>query len=93
MVPDVTDVLVSLLLSSLNCVKFSRVALIGKMFYRSPFLSPKNRAKYESSQVKAPPMSRRRMTPPAHLPHSYASFEGEQRHHERTRDGVREKEK
>ena len=38
--------------------------------------------RYESSQVKAPPMSRRRMTPPAPLQNSYASFEEEQRHFE-----------
>ena len=40
-VPDVTDVLVSLLLWSLSFVMFFRVALIGNLCNRSPFLSSK----------------------------------------------------
>ena len=42
-VPDVTDVLVSPFLRwSRSVVRFSRAVLIGKMFYRSLFLSPKS---------------------------------------------------
>ena len=38
--------------------------------------------RYEDSQVKALPPSRRRMSPPTPLQNSYSSFEGEQGHHE-----------
>ena len=34
--------------------------------------------RYEGSPVIAPPLSKRRMTPPTPLQNSYASFEGEQ---------------
>ena len=37
---------------------------------------------FESSQVKAPPLSGRRMMPPTPLQNSYSSFEGEQVHFE-----------
>ena len=36
--------------------------------------------RFESSQVKAPPLSRRRMMPPTPLQNSYSSFEEEQGH-------------
>ena len=39
------------------------------------FVEPQKEMRYESSQVKAPPMSRRRMMPPTPLQNSYASFE------------------
>ena len=38
--------------------------------------------RYEDSPVKAPPPSRRRMTPPTPLQNSYSSFGGEQEHYE-----------
>ena len=67
-----------------------RVALVGKMLNRSPFLSPQKRAhcctvtqeetRYESSQVKALPLSRRRMMPPTPLQNSNDTFEEEQGH-------------
>ena len=38
--------------------------------------------RYESSQVKAPPLSRRRMMPPTPLQSSYSSFEEEQENSE-----------
>ena len=38
--------------------------------------------RYEGAQVKAPPMSRRRMMPPTRLQNAYASFEEEQGHFE-----------
>ena len=38
--------------------------------------------RFEGSQVKAPPPSRRRMTPPTPLQNSYSSFEEEQEHFE-----------
>ena len=41
-VPDVADVPVPLLLWSLSFVMFLPVALIGKMLYRSPLLSPES---------------------------------------------------
>ena len=41
-VPDVIDVLVSLRLWSLSCVMFLPVAMIGNLWNRSPFLSPKS---------------------------------------------------
>ena len=57
-------------------------------FVEPQFFSPKKRAlcctdkqdemRYEGSPVKALPFSRRRMTSPAPLQNSYASFEGEQ---------------
>ena len=62
-----------------------RVALIGKMLNHSPFLSPKSehivlhvrkkRGRYESSQVKASPISRSRMRPPTPLQNSNDAFE------------------
>ena len=85
---DVTDVLVLLLLWSLSSVMVSLVARIGILWNRSPsfFLSFfKKRAQemwYEEPQVKAPPLSRRRMMPLAPLQNSYSSFEEEQGHFE-----------
>ena len=84
-VPDVTDVPVS---SSSVITEFCEVLSCcsdwGDVDPQS-FSFLKKRAhcctstqevmRYESSQVKAPPMSRRRMTPPAPLPNSDASFE------------------
>ena len=40
------------------------------------------RMRFESSQIKAPPQSRRRTTPPTPLQNSYSSFEEEQVHSE-----------
>ena len=40
--------------------------------------STQKEMRYEGSQVKAPPITRRRMTPPAPLQNSYTSFEREQ---------------
>ena len=64
------------------------VALIGNLWNRSPFLSQKKRAhcctdsqeevRYEGSPVKAPPTTRRRMTPRTPVQNSYTSFEKEQ---------------
>ena len=63
-------------------------ALIENLWNRSPFLCPKKRAlcltstqeemRYEVSQVKASPITRRRMTPPAPMQNSYTSSEREQ---------------
>ena len=38
--------------------------------------------RYEGSPVKAPPLSRRRMTPPAPMQNSFASFKGKQGRYE-----------
>ena len=38
--------------------------------------------RYEGSPVKAPPLSRRRMTPPTPMQNSYASFKGKQERYE-----------
>ena len=93
-VPDVTDVLVSLLWWSLSFVVVFRSALIGNLWNRSPFLSPKSvqahswtvtqeEMSFEGSQVNAPPpLSRGRMMPPTPLQNSYSSFEEEQGHFE-----------
>ena len=56
-VPDVTDVLVSLF------------ALIGNLWNRSALCcaDKQEEMRYEGSPVKASPFSRRRMTPPARL--------------------------
>ena len=54
--------------------------------------STQEEMRYEGSQVKAPPMSRRRMTPPTPLQSSYTSFDGEQVTKGKAGDGVREKE-
>ena len=69
-------------------VMVCRGALIGKMLCRSPFLSTKSvhfvvqvrkeEMLFEGSRRKAPPIARRRMTPPTPLQNSYTSFEGEQ---------------
>ena len=84
---DVTGVLVSLFLrGSRSVVRFSRAVLVGKMFYRSLFLSPKKRVwpatqegmRYEDSPVKAPLPSSRRVTPSTPLLTSHVSFVGEQ---------------
>ena len=57
------------------------------------FVEPQKEMRYESSQVKAPPMSRRRMMPPTPLQSSYSSFEEEHNHSKwTTRCGVRETE-
>ena len=66
----------------------SLVARIGILWNRSPFSFSKKRAhsctvtqeeiRFDESQMKAPPLSRRRMTPPTPLQHSYSSFEEEQ---------------
>ena len=66
----------------------SPVARIEILWNRSPFSFPTKRAhsravtqeemRYEGSPVKAPPSSRRRMTPPTPMQNSYTSFEREQ---------------
>ena len=56
------------------------MALIGNLWNCSPFLSPKSvtdtqeEMRYEGSPVKAPTLSRRRMTPPTPKQNSYPSF-------------------
>ena len=40
--------------------------------------STQEEMRYEGSPVKAPPITRRRMTPPTPLQNLYTSFEGEQ---------------
>ena len=60
---------------------FSHVALTVNLWNRSPFLSPNSvhfEMRYESSQVIALPMTRRRMTPPAPVQNSYTFCEREQ---------------
>ena len=69
-------------------VMVSLVARIRILWNRSPFLSPKSEQifgtstqeemRYESSQVQAPQMSRRKMMPPTPLQNSYTSSEREQ---------------
>ena len=49
--------------------------------------------RYEDSPVKAPPPSRRRMTPPTPLQNSYSSVEGEQGHYEEENQIWRAREK
>ena len=91
-VPDVTDVLVSNSCVVTDfCDGFSCCS--DWEFVEPPSFSfSKKRAHYgtvtqeemrnESSQVKAPPLSRRRMLPPTPLQNSYSSFEEEQEHFE-----------
>ena len=89
---DVTDVLVSP--SSLVtefCDSFSFCAA-WELVEPQSFSSSKKRAhsctvtqeemRFESSQVKAPPQSRRRLMPPTPLQNSYSSFEEEEGHFE-----------
>ena len=80
-----------LLLWSLSFVLVSLVAQIEILWNGSPFLSHKKRARctvaqeemrFEGPQVKAPPLSRRRMRPPTPLHNSYSSFEEEQENFE-----------
>ena len=64
----------------------------GELVERQSFSFSKKRAhswtvtqeemRFEGSQVKAPPISRRRMMPPTPLQNSYSSFEEEQVHFE-----------
>ena len=88
MVPDVTDVLVS------PSSVFTEFCDVSSMCFDWDFVEPqfslfsKKRAhcctstqeeiRYEGSPVKAPPLSRRRMTPPTPMQNSYTSFEREQ---------------
>ena len=80
---------------------FPPVVLIGILWNRSPLLSPKSgvwtvtqeEMRYEDSPVKAPPPSRRRVTPPTPLQNSYSSFEWEQEHYEVDRQMWRAREK
>ena len=65
----------------------SLVVRIRNLWNRKLFLSPKRAVaqeemRHESSQVNAPPLSRRRMMPPEPLQNSYSSFEEEQGHFE-----------
>ena len=56
--------------------------------------STKEEMRYEGSQVKAPPLSKRRMMPPTLRQNSYASEKGSRRVTKwKTGDGVREKER
>ena len=87
-VPDVTDVPVS---PSSVITEFCDVSAIcsGREFVESQSFSfSQKRARcctdtqegmrYEGSPVKAPPITRRRMTPPTPMQNSYTSFEREQ---------------
>ena len=68
------------------------VARIGNLVERQSFSFSQDGAHYctdtqeemrfDSSQVKAPPLSRRRVMPPTPLQSSYSSFEEEQGHSE-----------
>ena len=91
-VPDVTDVPVSpsSVITELCVVSPCRSDV--EFVERQSFSFSKKRAhcctdkqeemRYEGSSVTAPPLSRRRMTPPTPLQNSYASFEGEQGRYE-----------
>ena len=50
----------------------------GQEFFGADCTVTQEEVRYESSQVKAPPLSRRRMMPPTPLQSSYSSFEEEQ---------------
>ena len=57
------------------------------------YTSTQEEMRYEGSQVKAPPITRRRMTPPTPLQYSYTLFEREQEVTQRkAEEGTQEKE-
>ena len=63
----------------------SPVARIGNLWNRSPFLSPavaQEEMRFEGPQVKALPLSRKRMMPPTPLQNPNSSFGEEQGHFE-----------
>ena len=81
-VPDVADVLVSLVFF---CSDWEFVELQSFSFSKKRAHSwtvSQEEVMFEGSQVKAPPLSRRRMMPPTPLQNSYSSFEEEQGHFE-----------
>ena len=88
MVPDVTDVPVSLHRWSLSFFDVFSYCSDREFVEPQSFSFSKKRAhcctdtqqemRYEGSPVKAPPLSRRRMTPPTPVQNSYTSFERDQ---------------
>ena len=87
-VPDVTDVLVS---PSSVVTEFCDVSSMcsDREFVEPPSFpfsrkrvhccaDTQEEMRYKNSQVKAPPITRRRMTPPTPMENSCTSFEGEQ---------------
>ena len=90
LVPDVTDVLVSLLLQSQSFVMVFSCCSDWEDVLPQSFSFSKKRAqcctitqeemRFESPQVKAPPLSRRKLMPPTPLQNSYSSIEEEQWH-------------
>ena len=90
MVPDVTDVPVSpssvvteLCDVSSCCSDWESVEPQSFSFSKKRvWTTTQEEMRYEDSPVKAPPPSRRRMTPPTPLQNSYSSFEGKQEHYE-----------
>ena len=91
-VPDVIDVPVSpssvvtefCEVSSL-CSDREFVELQSFSFYKKRalcFTSTQEEMRFQGSQVKTPPITRRRMTPPTPMQNSYTSFEEEQGRYE-----------
>ena len=80
-VPDVIDVLVSPSSVVTEFCDVSSMCSDGKFVEPQSFFSPKSvhdtqeETRYEGSPVKAPPLSRRRMTPPTLVKNSYPLFE------------------